>query len=49
MYILIKLKSSKTSYYYVKKKSKKNSKKISIFKFDPIIKKKVLFNEIKLK
>ncbi|AFP84343.1 50S ribosomal protein L33 [Candidatus Carsonella ruddii] len=49
MYILIKLKSTKSNYYYIKKKSKKNNKKLSILKFDPIINKRILFNEIKLK
>ncbi|MBY0585354.1 50S ribosomal protein L33 [Candidatus Carsonella ruddii] len=48
MYILIKLKSTETYYFYIKKKNKKNTKKIKIFKFDPIIKKKILFIEEKL-
>ncbi|ATX33364.1 50S ribosomal protein L33 [Candidatus Carsonella ruddii] len=48
MYILIKLKSSLSCYFYIKKKNKKNNKKIKIIKFDPIIKKKVLFIEEKL-
>ncbi|WMC19204.1 MAG: 50S ribosomal protein L33 [Candidatus Carsonella ruddii] len=48
MYILIKLKSSKSFFFYVKKKNKKNIKKINLKKFDPIIKKRVLFKEEKL-
>ncbi|WP_433927985.1 50S ribosomal protein L33 [Candidatus Carsonella ruddii] len=48
MYILIKLKSSESFYFYIKKKNKKNIKKIKILKFDPIINKKVLFIEEKI-
>ncbi|MGK2931092.1 MAG: 50S ribosomal protein L33 [Candidatus Carsonella ruddii] len=47
MFIIIKLKSTKSSYFYVKKKNKKILKKIKLFKFDPIIKKKTLFIEEK--
>ncbi|MFI4878765.1 MAG: 50S ribosomal protein L33 [Candidatus Carsonella ruddii] len=45
MFIVIKLKSTKSFYFYIKKKNKKNVKKIKLFKFDPIIKKKTLFIE----
>ncbi|WMC20395.1 MAG: 50S ribosomal protein L33 [Candidatus Carsonella ruddii] len=48
MYILIKLKSSKSFFFYIKKKNKKNNKKINLIKFDPIIKKRVVFNEEKI-
>ncbi|AFP83982.1 50S ribosomal protein L33 [Candidatus Carsonella ruddii] len=48
MYILIKLKSSKSYFFYLKKKNKKNNKKISLLKFDPIIKKRIIFNEEKI-
>ncbi|MGP4128193.1 MAG: 50S ribosomal protein L33 [Candidatus Carsonella ruddii] len=48
MYILIKLKSSKSFFFYIKKKNKKNIKKINLIKFDPIIKKRVLFKEEKI-
>ncbi|AFP84162.1 ribosomal protein L33 [Candidatus Carsonella ruddii HT isolate Thao2000] len=47
MYILIKLKSSKSFYFYLKKKNKKNNKKIKLIKFDPVINKRVIFNEEK--
>ncbi|AFP83789.1 ribosomal protein L33 [Candidatus Carsonella ruddii CS isolate Thao2000] len=48
MFILIKLKSSKSSFFYIKKKNKKNVKKINIKKFDPFLNKRVIFNEIKI-
>ncbi|BFI90946.1 50S ribosomal protein L33 [Candidatus Carsonella ruddii] len=48
MYILIKLKSTKSWFFYTKKKNKKSIKKIKLLKFDPIIKKRVLFIEEKI-
>ncbi|AGS06629.1 50S ribosomal protein L33 [Candidatus Carsonella ruddii] len=48
MYILIKLKSTESNFFYVKKKNKKLSKKINLIKFDPLINKRVLFKEEKL-
>ncbi|MGK2916090.1 MAG: 50S ribosomal protein L33 [Candidatus Carsonella ruddii] len=47
MFIIIKLKSTQSSYFYIKKKNKKTIKKIKLLKFDPIIKKKILFVEEK--
>ncbi|MFI4883805.1 MAG: 50S ribosomal protein L33 [Candidatus Carsonella ruddii] len=47
MFIIIKLKSTKSFYFYTKKKNKKIIKKIKLLKFDPIIKKKILFIEEK--
>lgn len=46
---LIKLLSSSNSkHFYVKKKSKKCKKNLQIKKFDPIIKKHVLYKEQKI-
>ncbi|MGK2912771.1 MAG: 50S ribosomal protein L33 [Candidatus Carsonella ruddii] len=47
MFIIIKLKSTQSSYFYIKKKNKKILKKIKLLKFDPIIKKTTLFIEEK--
>ncbi|UNB92009.1 50S ribosomal protein L33 [Candidatus Carsonella ruddii] len=48
MFIIIKLKSTESSYFYVKKKNKKNLKKIKLLKFDPLLNKKVFFIEEKI-
>lgn len=49
--ILIKLVSTaKTGFYYVKKKNpKKKPEKLSFRKYDPVVRKHVLFKEEKLK
>ena len=49
--VLIKLESSAdTGFYYVKKKNpKQQTGKLSFRKYDPIVRKHVLFNEAKLK
>jgi large subunit ribosomal protein L33 len=48
---LIRLVSSAgTGYFYVKKKNfKKLTKKLSFKKYDPVVRKHVLFNEAKIK
>ena len=49
--VLIKLVSSaNTGYFYVKKKNpKKQTEKLSFKKYDPVVRKHVVFNEAKLK
>ena len=49
--VLIKLVSSAdTGFYYVKKKNpKKQTEKLSFKKYDPVVRKHVVFNEAKLK
>lgn len=49
--VLVKLESSAdTGFYYVKKKNpKKQTGKMSFSKYDPVVRKHVLFNETKLK
>lgn len=49
--VLIKLLSSAaTGYYYVTKKNpKKQTEKLSFKKYDPIVRKHVVFNEAKIK
>ena len=49
--ILIKLVSTaKTGFYYVKKKNpKKRPEKLSFKKYDPVVRKHVLFKEAKIK
>ncbi len=45
---LIKLKSTASSYFYIKiKNPKKLQKKLSFFKYDPIVRKHVEFKEAK--
>ncbi len=47
--IIIKLISSKSSYFYTTTKNKINTvKKINIKKYDPLIKKHIIFNEKKI-
>jgi large subunit ribosomal protein L33 len=49
--VLVKLESSAdTGFFYVKKKNpKKQTGKMSFNKYDPVVRKHVKFNEIKLK
>ena len=49
--VLVKLASSaSTGYYYVAKKNpKKQTGKLSFKKYDPVVRKHVVFNEAKLK
>lgn len=49
--VLVKLASTAdTGFFYVKKKNpKKQTEKMSFMKFDPVVRKHVLFNETKLK
>mgnify|MGYP002779899879 FL=1 len=49
--VLIKLVSSAdTGYYYVAKKNpKKQTEKLSFRKYDPVVRKHVVFNEAKIK
>lgn len=49
--VLIKLVSSaETGFFYVKKKNpKKQTEKLSFRKYDPVVRKHVVFNEAKLK
>lgn len=50
--VLVRLQSTESSYYYTAKKTKKlqqEGTKIKLKKYDPIVKKHVLFEEKKLK
>ena len=49
--ILIKLESSeKTGYFYITTKNKKSKdKKLSVKKYDPKLRRHVIFNEVKIK
>ena len=45
---VIKMKSSKSDYvYFTRKNRKKVERKIKLNKFDPIVRKHVVFNEVK--
>ena len=47
--VLIKLKSSKSPHFYVKKKNPKTTTgKIQLMKFDPVVREHVLYKETKL-
>ena len=46
----IKLKSSESPYFYITQKNSRNTTdKIKLRKYDPVVKKTVLFEEVKMK
>lgn len=47
--IKIILRSTESQYFYTTKKNKRNKEKIELKKYDPVIRKHVLFKEEKMK
>lgn len=47
--VLIKLKSSESGFFFVKSKNSRNKEKLELMKYDPVVRKHVLFKETKMK
>ncbi len=48
-YIKVILRSSESPYFYTTTKNKRNKEKLSLKKYDPVVRKHVLFNEERMK